>query len=60
MATGTEQNLLITSAYTYARGVRPLWEFAPASMEVPLGDMARLLKKEHASAKKSETVWVNF
>jgi hypothetical protein len=55
-----EQSLLIPSAYTHARGERPLWEFAPAWLDVPLGDTARLLRKEHAAAKKSDTVWVNY
>jgi hypothetical protein len=55
-----EQSLLIPSAYTYAKGERPLWEFAPDSYATPLGDTARQLKKEHAAAKKSDTVWVNF
>jgi hypothetical protein len=58
-AMGTEKNLLETSAITWARGERPLWEVAPVSHPTPLGDSARLLRLEHASAKKAEFVWNN-
>lgn len=53
----TEQNLLETSGLAYAQGERPLWEFAPAPNRTPLGDIARLLKKEHTTAKKANKVW---
>jgi hypothetical protein len=53
-----EQSLL-GSNYTYAKGERPLWEVAPKKVEVPLGDVARALRKEHAVAKKSATVVEN-
>jgi hypothetical protein len=56
---GTEKNLLETSALTWAQGERPLWEVAPVSHPTPLGDSARLLRQEHASAKKAEFVWNN-
>jgi hypothetical protein len=56
---GQEQNLLEHSDYSYAQGERPLWEFGPVSRPVPLGDTARMLRKEHATAKKSEVIWVN-
>ena len=49
----TEQSLLEYSSYTYVQGERPLWEFAPASHAVPLGDIARMLKREHETAKKA-------
>lgn len=55
-----EQSLLIPSGFTHAHGERPLWEAMPDSYATPLGDIARMLKKEHAAAKKSEAVWVNF
>jgi hypothetical protein len=55
----TEQNLLGASGYTWAQGERPLWEVAPVSHFTPLGDSARLLKKEHDNAKKAEFVWNN-
>jgi|HubBroStandDraft_2_1064218.scaffolds.fasta_scaffold40030_1 hypothetical protein len=54
---GVEQNLLGQSAYYYAQGERPLWEVAPVSHPVPLGDVARMVRKEHASAKKADIVW---
>jgi len=54
-----EQSLLENHVSVSAHGVRPLWEVAPVSNPVPLGDVARLLKKEHATAKKAEIVWEN-
>jgi hypothetical protein len=51
-----EQSLLDHSGYFYAQGERPLWEFAPVSQTVPLGDVARALRKEHAMAKKADMV----
>jgi hypothetical protein len=53
-----EQNLL-GSNYTHAKGERPLWEVAPKKVEVPLGDIARALRKDHAVAKKSAVVVEN-
>jgi hypothetical protein len=52
----TEQNLLETSGFTYEKGERPLWEFATVSTPVPLGDTARMFRKEHATAKKAQLV----
>jgi hypothetical protein len=54
-----EQNLLDPSDYLYAKGERPLWEVAPVLHETPLGDVARILRKEHTMAKKSDIVWSN-
>jgi hypothetical protein len=54
-----EQNLLETSALVHARGVRPLWEVAKASEPIPLGDAARMLRKEHATTTKARVVWEN-
>lgn len=54
-----EESLLENSPTTYAKGERPLWEVAPQHVYVPLGDIARELRKEHDLAKKSETVWTN-
>jgi hypothetical protein len=52
-----EQNLLVTSGnYNNAnsRGERPLWEVgAKPPAEVPLGDVARLLRNQHATARKA-------
>jgi hypothetical protein len=52
----SEQSLLETSSYSYAQGERPLWEVAPVIHAVPLGDIARMLKKEHDAAKKATFV----
>jgi hypothetical protein len=55
-----EQNLRgDESPYTYAQGELPLSDFARASAAVPLGDVARSYREEHASAKKAPTVWEN-
>jgi hypothetical protein len=56
---GQEQNLFQQSSNTQAHGVRPLWEFAVPSLVTPLGDSARVLRKEHADAKKAGIVWSN-
>jgi hypothetical protein len=51
-----EQNLLGTTPFTSAHGEMPLWEAPLQSHEVPLGDTARALRKEHATAKKARLV----
>jgi hypothetical protein len=43
--------------YTYAQGERPLWEFGPVSVPVPLGDVARAYRKEKLAAKKAEIIY---
>jgi hypothetical protein len=53
------QTLLGDRNYTSAHGERPLWEVAPSTVEPPLGDTARLLKKQRATTKKSKVVWEN-
>jgi hypothetical protein len=52
-----EESLLETSTITSAKGERPLWE-APQRVTyvMPLGDVARLFRKEHESAKKAVLV----
>lgn len=51
-----EQNILFTASNSYAQGERPLWEVAKPVPEIPLGDIARMLREEHASAKKAVKV----
>ena len=51
---GTQQSLLQSSSFSYAQGERPLWEFGPISQPVPLGDIARAYRAEHAKARKAE------
>lgn len=53
------QNLLEHSEFAYEKGERPLWEFGPISQPVPLGDVARAYRKEHALVKKAEILWEN-
>jgi hypothetical protein len=56
---GHSENLLGDSGFVYAQGERPLWEFSFPTRVVPLGDTARMLKKEHATEKKADIVWQN-
>ncbi|HEV2713632.1 MAG TPA: hypothetical protein VGU64_00110 [Terriglobales bacterium] len=53
------QSLLEASGSSYARGEKPLWEFAPQTAPTPLGDSARVLRKEHDAAPKAAIVWNN-
>jgi hypothetical protein len=61
-AMGQGSSLMERSQSTSAQGERPLWEamqamHAPAA--IPLGDLARELKKEHVADKKAVIVWIN-
>ncbi|MGB9073845.1 MAG: hypothetical protein WCC22_14495 [Terriglobales bacterium] len=51
-----EQSLIAGPAYISAQGERPLWEVARIPDTMPLGDVARLLRKQHATAKKATIV----
>ena len=59
--TGMAQShdLMERSGSWSAHGERPLWEFMPEPQVTPLGDSARLIRKEHALAKKAVVVWKN-
>jgi len=54
-----EQSILQTGSYTSAHGERPLWEVVPPKPALPLADIARALRKEHATAKKATRVFEN-
>jgi hypothetical protein len=54
-----EQDLRERSAITYAKGERPLWELMPLPPFVPIADAARILRYEHARAKKALIRWSN-
>jgi hypothetical protein len=56
---GIEKSLLITGFNAHEHGTRPLYELAPVKTETPLGDTARLLKKQHEGSKKADIVWEN-
>jgi hypothetical protein len=56
---GHEESLFEIAGSASAIGERPLWEVMPAAVEAPLGDTARELRKEHASAKKAVRIWTN-
>jgi hypothetical protein len=51
-----EESLFDHSGYFIVEGERPLWEVQPLSPKVPLGDIARALRKEHEAAKKADFV----
>ncbi|MGD1021442.1 MAG: hypothetical protein ABR880_01585 [Candidatus Sulfotelmatobacter sp.] len=54
-AMATETSLFgANSAYTYAQGERPLWEFGSSDKhEVPLGDVARAYRQGHIIDRKA-------
>ena len=58
-AMSQEHSLMERSGMVSAHGNRPLWEFMPEATVVPLGDSARVLRKEHVGAKKAVRVWSN-
>jgi len=52
-----ETSLFVPSGSVWAQGQRPLWEFAAKrTIEIPLGDVARMYRKEHETAKKAVLV----
>lgn len=52
-----QRDLYVRTASTIAHGERPLWEFGQQPLEeMPLGDVARLLRQQHATAKKAVKV----
>jgi hypothetical protein len=54
------QVVLQDTSYYHEKGDRPLWDFPVVyRTEVSLGEIARRLRREQESAKKSDTVWVN-
>ncbi len=54
------QDIMESSTPTMERGSRPLWEVAPRPVAaVPLGDIARMLKKEKLTVRKATKVWEN-
>ena len=56
---GEEHNLREASGYVYAQGERPLWDVVHTSRTIPLGDVARLLRKQNAKTRKAEIIWEN-
>lgn len=53
-----QRDLFVRTATAMAQGERPLWEFELPSkpQPMPLGDVARLYRQEHAQAKKAVKV----
>src|SRR5262249_2507614 len=59
-AMASSQNLIGHFSTSASKGERPLWEVMPTpAPEVPLGDIARLMRKEHETAKKASVSWTN-
>jgi hypothetical protein len=56
----TEQSLLPSSAYSYAKGEIPLWELGTLPEPVSLGAFARAYRQEHAAARKSGTTFEKY
>jgi hypothetical protein len=53
-AMATETSLFgPASAYSYAQGDRPLWEFSSEKHEIPLGDVARAYRQGHVVDRKA-------
>ena len=50
---GLESTLLSVTGYGYAQGEVPLADLGSPVYEVPLGDIARANKTEHASVRKA-------
>jgi hypothetical protein len=57
-ALAAEQSVLSGQSYSAAQGEKPMWEF-PQAPAVPLGDIARTLKVEHAKLKKAHVRFEN-
>lgn len=53
-----EQYVLSGTHYSSAQGEKATWEL-PQAPVVPLGDIARMLKKDHARLKKARVVYEN-
>ena len=53
-----QRDLYVRTATAMAQGERPLWEFEQPSkpQPTPLGDVARLYRQQHATAKKAVKV----
>lgn len=57
-ALAAEQYVLSGTAYSSAQGEKPAWEL-PQAPAAALGDIARMLKKDHARLKKARFVYEN-
>jgi len=53
-----EENLMEHSNFYFAQGERPLWEVqGPSKVRpLPLGDIARMYRKDHELVKKADIV----
>jgi len=56
----SEKSVLYSNGYTVGQGERPVSDFLSSTPSQSLGDLARTLKQDHAQAKKSDVVYVNY
>ncbi|MFZ3212850.1 MAG: hypothetical protein WA188_15210 [Terriglobales bacterium] len=56
-AMSAEHDLREHSGVSMARGELPAWEVLRPAEEIPLGDVARDYRREHASARRARIVW---
>ena len=54
MPMGQPQTLLESNNVFFVEGERPLWEVQPVKREVPLGDVARMYRRDHELVKKAQ------
>lgn len=52
-----EVSLAGGGSVTYAQGERPLSDFPNYTVPVPLGDLARAAREQHAKVAKAQIVW---
>ncbi len=52
-----ERDLRERGGVSMARGELPAWEVLNPAEEIPLGDVARNYRKQHAAAKRARIVW---
>ena len=58
-ALAEEQPVLGGTAYTSAQGEKPTWELPQPPVQ-SLGEIARILRQEHAKVKKARCVFENY
>ncbi len=59
-AMAQESSLLSASAYSYAQGEQPLWQFGSVKHETPLGDVARAYRQGHMIDRKAAKIVENY
>jgi hypothetical protein len=57
-ALAVEEYVLASTSYASAQGEKPTWELPQATVQ-SLGEIARILRREHARLKKARFVYEN-